>query len=137
MYEETINVSGFGAQDEDQFEAFSGLFNKYLKFLLVKGRGIVNSIQSIHYLMDRKQDWFFKFSSIISLLELKNLNSNSKFSKEYIAPEYPYIFVNLNRSASFYKVSGPKTFTKLSGSIIGDSTVESLFQLIGLEGTLN
>ena len=51
-------------------------------------------------------------------------------------PKYPYIFVNLNKSATFYKIADVNSFTKLSGSIIGDSTIEALIQLAGLQGSL-
>lgn len=56
--------------------------------------------------------------------------------KVYVTPSYPYIFVNLNKSATFYRVSDATSFMKLSGSIIGDSTIEGLIQLAGLSGSL-
>lgn len=68
---------------------------------------------------------------------LNNFNNQVKMESVNCSPQYPFIFVNLNRGVTFYKVKAEKEYSKIIGSIIGDITIESLLSLAGVEGSLN
>jgi len=68
---------------------------------------------------------------IIFVLGIKIQKISSLFP-----PKYPILFVNLNKNATFFSINSDSV-KKLSGSIIGDSTVEGIIQLLGCKEGLN
>ena len=68
---------------------------------------------------------------IIFVLGIKIQKISSLFP-----PKYPFLFVNLNKNATFFSFNSDSV-KKLNGSIIGDSTVEGIIQLLGCKEGLN
>ncbi|EGR34856.1 hypothetical protein IMG5_000840 [Ichthyophthirius multifiliis] len=75
----------------------------------------------------------YNFDQMIPLTQFDDFNSKVCFNKKYIKTQdksMPYILVKIRSGISFFLVNGIGNFKRISGSIMGESFVESLiFQL--------
>ncbi|CAD8186075.1 unnamed protein product [Paramecium pentaurelia] len=133
-----VSICGYGLQDQEEFTYYSDIFEKELDLKLIKQRSVHNSIKAIDYLIKNKEGAFYKFTNLINLKEIHLLKQGYEIEKVLCpCPNYPYLYLNVNKSVSFYKVQAVNQFVKLNGSLITDTTIEKIFQLIGLDGDIN
>ncbi|CAK65371.1 unnamed protein product (macronuclear) [Paramecium tetraurelia] len=133
-----VSICGYGLQDQEEFTYYSDIFEKELDLKLIKQRSVHNSIKAIDYLMSNKEGAFYQFNNLINLREIHLLREGYEIGKVVCpCPKYPYLYLNVNKSVSFYKVQAVNQFVKLNGSLITDTTIEKIFQLIGLDGDIN
>lgn len=65
----------------------------------------MNSIKAIDYLMNNKEGAFYRYDKIVVMKEIHLLKEGIDINKiTTLKPDYPYLYVNVNKSVSFYKV---------------------------------
>ncbi|KAM3136723.1 hypothetical protein pb186bvf_011168 [Paramecium bursaria] len=134
-----VRICGYGTSENEEFDFYCHLFEDEFKLKLVKCRGVLQSINAIDRIMNKQESWFFRFKNIVSIVDLNKIRIGQIDQTIVELPHatYPYLYVNINKSVSFYKVNAVDDYTKLNGSLITDTTLENLLRLLDLKGDIN
>ena len=79
--------------------------------------------------MKNKKDWFYNFDGIG---KIENIGSQ-KIGNEIILeepPKYPYLLINMKGGISYFRVEGKNDFTRIGGSILGESAVLNVAEIL-------
>ncbi|KAL4460799.1 hypothetical protein ABPG72_016606 [Tetrahymena utriculariae] len=124
-----LNLSGYrtGAHNQELTNYIQRLFNGEKVELKTK-RIVLSLIQGLTILMKHEKP-FYHFNTIVPLTELEKFNYEVNMEKTFVNAQekgFPFIFVKIRSGISFYKVTGPGEYKRITGSIMGESFVESV-----------